>query len=133
MLNSPWIRSLLSSIAAFVIYGGWAYFVNRSHDESLAQMIGVVQGGYSFGLTFVMTLVTEWLYQKFSNQTHQVRYVMVTVCTALFIMPVTIHWMIGTPEILMTILPGFVIGSIYTWVYVLGLSKVVLETTAEPS
>jgi hypothetical protein len=34
-----------------------------------------------------------------------------------------IHFLVGTPEILMTIMPGFVIGSVYTAVYVVSLAK----------
>lgn len=121
MLNSPFVRSLLSGIAGFVVYGGWAYFVNAEHGQELAMMIGLVQGSYSFALTFVMTLVTEWLFRRCNGQFAMI---MGVVCTALFVTPYAIHMLIGTPEILMTILPGFVIGSIYTGVYVMGLKKV---------
>lgn len=124
MLSSPLARSFFSGLAGFVVYGGWAYFVNESHGQDLAMMIGLVQGSYSFALTFVMTLVTEWLFLKCNGQFFTI---MAIVCTALFVTPYLIHMLIGTPEILMTILPGFVIGSIYTGVYVVGLKKVKVE------
>ena len=106
-LNTPFVRSLLSGLAGFVVYGGWAYFVNVDHGQDLAMMIGLVQGSYSFALTFIMTLVTEWLFEKCEG--HFVT-IMAIVCTALFVTPYLIHMFIGTPEILMTILPGFIIG-----------------------
>ena len=120
MLSSPLIRSFFSGLAGFAVYGGWAYFVNAEHGQELAMMVGLVQGSYSFALTFVMTLVTEWLFRQ--CQGHFVL-IMSIVCTALFITPYMIHLAIGTPSILMTILPGFVIGSIYTGIYVLGLKR----------
>ncbi len=123
MLNSSLMRSFLSGIAGFIAYGGWAYYVNLDHDADLAMMIGLVQGSYSFVLTFVMTLTTESLYKRFKESKNQVLFVMITVCAGLFTTPYVIHMFIGTPEILMTILPGFVIGMIYTWVYVVGLKK----------
>ena len=124
-LNTPFVRSVLSGLAGFVVYGGWAYLVNVDHGQDLAMMIGLVQGSYSFALTFIMTLVTEWLFEKCDGQFLTI---MAIVCTALFVTPYLIHMFIGTPEILMTILPGFVIGSIYTGVYVMGLKRVKVET-----
>lgn len=115
----------MSGLAGFFAYGGWAYFVNMGHGQDLATMVGLVQGGYSFALTFFMTLLTEWLFRKCNGR---LAMIMTIVCTALFIMPYVIHILIGTPEILMTILPGFVMGTFYTGFYVTGLKKV--ETSA---
>lgn len=84
-------------------------------------MIGLVQGCYSFVLTLTMTLISEWLYGRWANSSGQMFYVVATVCGVLFIIPLGIHAMMGTPEIVTTILPGFVVGSIYTWVYLMGL------------
>ncbi|MDG2277524.1 MAG: hypothetical protein P8L31_06145 [Pseudomonadales bacterium] len=122
--NASLLRSFLSAIAGFSVYGGWAYYVNADHGTGLATMIGLVQGGYSFVLTFVMTLVTEWLFKRFTESKNQVAYVMITILIALFTMPYVIHVFIGTPAIWMTILPGFAIGAMYTGLYVFGLKKI---------
>ena len=84
---------------------------------------GVVQGSYSLLLTFVMTLATEGLYRALSLVYGGLYWLMMIVCLSLFTTAYGIHYLVGTPEILMTILPGFVIGSIYTLVYVLGLKR----------
>lgn len=122
--NASLMRSFLSAIAGFSVYGGWACYVNADYGTDLAMMIGLVQGGYSFVLTFVMALVTEWLFKRFTESKNQVAYVMITVSSALFTMPYVIHLLLGTPAIWMTILPGFVIGTMYTRLYVLGLEKI---------
>ena len=120
---NPVMRSFLAGLAGFVAYGGWAFYANSSHGDMIALRSGVVQGSYSFVLTFVMTIVTEWLFTKLYGKLLWLPTLMVIVCSVLFTTAYTINMIAGTPEILMTIFPGFVIGSIYTLIYVIGLSK----------
>ncbi len=123
MLNSPLVRSLLAGLAGFLAYGGWAVYANWSHGETIAYRSGLVQGSYSFLLTWVMTLVTEWLFAKLANVPFRVALLMCMVMPILFATAYAINYAAGTPEILMTIIPGFVIGSTYTLVYVIGLER----------
>lgn len=127
MLNSPQIRSLLAGVAGFVAYGSWAVYANWAHGETIALRSGLVQGSYSFVLTWVMTLVTEWLFTALADVAYKVPLLMAIICTTLFATAYAINYAAGTPEILMTILPGFMIGSIYTLVYVLGLRRQVVQ------
>lgn len=123
-LNTPLIRSLLAGLAGFVAYGSWASFANWPHGEAIALRSGLVQGSYSLVLTLSMTLVTEWLHNRFINLPGTILWVMLIVCPALFTTAYVINMIAGTPEILMTILPGFVIGSVYTLVYLMGLQRI---------
>lgn len=127
MLNSPLARSLVRSIGAglagFAFYGGWAVFVNWPHGETIALKSGLVQGSYSFAVTLSMTLVTEWLHKLAIEFTYRIPLLMLTICSALFCTAYGINYVAGTPEILMTIIPGFIIGSTYTLIYIFGLEK----------
>lgn len=123
MLNSPLVRSLLAGLAGFVAYGGWAVLANWSHGETIAIKSGLVQGSYSFCLTWVMTLATEWLHGLFLNLTYRVWRLMISICSVLFATAYSINYVAGTPEILMTIIPGFIIGSVYTLVYIMALER----------
>ena len=60
--NSPLLRSALAGGAGFVVYGGWAVYANIEHGTTIGIRSGLVQGTYSLVLTFIMTLVTEWLF-----------------------------------------------------------------------
>ncbi len=122
-MNAPFLRSLLAGAAGFVGYGGWAFFANLSHGSEIAARAGWVQGTYSLVLTFVMTFVTEWLFARTKELAHGMAVTVLIVCIILFSSAYGIHMVAGTPEILMTILPGFIIGTIYTAVYVWGLQK----------
>lgn len=106
-----------------VVYGGWAVFANADHGAAVSIRAGLVQGTYSLVLTFLMTLVTESLHAKLGGTALGNVAVVGIVCMILFVTPFGIHMLNGTPEILMTILPGFLIGCVYTAVYVVGLHR----------
>ena len=117
-LRRRWVRSLLPAIAGFCAYGGWAYLANMSHGSQAAGTAAVVQGSYSFILTLSTTLVMERLYSAFHGQQQRVLKVIGATCLGLFLTAYGINWLANTPEILATILPGFLIGSAFTILYV---------------
>lgn len=121
MTSAGFLRSLVAGLAGFVGYGGWAWYANLDHGADIAMRSGLVQGGYSLVLTFLMTIVTEYLYSSWQHHASAAIRTTLLVSTILFCSAYTIHMLVGTPEILMTITPGFIIGTIYTYVYVLGL------------
>lgn len=102
-------------------------FANWPHGEDAAIRAGIVQGSYSLALTLCMTLITEWLFLRLADVPLRLPMLMAVVCTGLFTTAYSINMIAGTPEILMTILPGFVIGTLYTLVYVLGLQRIERE------
>ena len=121
--SSPLLRSTVAGIAGFAVYGTWAVYVNASHGMAVAMRSGLVQGTYSFILTLLVTLMTEWLFSKIGSMRFGPAVTVGIVCSMLFATAYAIHMLVSTPEILMTILPGFVIGSLYTSAYVLGLRR----------
>ena len=124
MTLSPLQRSLLSGIAGFVAYGGWAFWVNAPHSLEMGVMAGILQGSYSFLLTLGMTLVMEYLMQKLSVVPGRAILTVILASSGTLSVAYGIQWLNGTPEILLTILPGFVIGTVYSAVYVAGLNRV---------
>lgn len=124
---SPTQRSMVSAFCALFGYGGWAYLVNSMHGMPAAIKAACVQGGYSFALTFVVTLLIEVLYQTLQSLFSNVRliefFTIFLACLALFSTSWWINAMAGTPEILSTVLLGYVIGGVYTFSYVKSLGK----------
>lgn len=123
-MNTPLFRSLGAGLIGFVAYGGWAWYANMAHGDAVAMRSGLVQGVYSLVLTFVTTMLTEALYAR----TRQALLTVGVVSIGLSVGSWFVHMLFGTPEILMTILPGFVIGTAYTAVYVAGLRRAMLVT-----
>ena len=62
IIHSPILRSLLSALAGFIIYGLWAYWVNSSEDRGRALVSALTQGSYSFIITLVLNFFMEWFY-----------------------------------------------------------------------
>jgi len=121
--TSPLLRSTLAGILGSIVYGGWAMYANSGHGDAIALRSGLVQGSYSLAITFAMTLVSEWLFLAFAVVPGRVFVTAAVVSGVLFTSSYGIHHIVGTPEILMTIVPGYVIGSVYTVVYLLGLQR----------
>ncbi len=61
------LRSMLAGLAGFVVYGSWAYFINRNYGQDMALRAGLTQGSYSLVLTMSTTLLMEQLLILFKN------------------------------------------------------------------
>jgi len=130
LISNPWwrskgLRTYGPAVAGFLVYGLWACFANSDHGTPVAVRSGLVQGSYSFVLTLTTTVLMQRLYQRWAGLPGRGVWVTLTVCTGLFATAYGINWLAGTPEILMTILPGFFIGCLFTATYIKGLSKLV--------
>ena len=123
LLRSPRVRATGAGLAGFVAYGGWGWWVNLGYGQFVAVKAGLVQGSYSFLLTFFSTLLMEWLYARLKGQPFPVVTTTVLTSVLLFIVAFCIQTAAGTPEVLLTILPGYVVGTVYSGVYVAGLAK----------
>ena len=119
----PAARSLLAATVAAFAYGGWAYFVNASVSEQAGWRAAAIQGGYSFVLTTGMTLLMDYFLGVFRDTSQTVLKTTATISAICFAVAYGVHWAANTPEILMTILPGFSIGFAYTLTYVIALNR----------
>jgi len=94
-----------------------------SHGSSAAIKAAVVQGGYSFVLTCLLSLLIESLFQRYCHWRYGVLLTGVFVCGLLYGLSWGINVLAMTPEILWTILPGALISTIFTASYLLGLKE----------
>lgn len=117
-------RSLLSAVSGLLGFGIWAYWVNSEHGQLAAIKAALTQGSYSFIVTFLNTYVIECVYRCLVN----IRFRLVATATLTSLVVCTLSWCVntlsGTPEVMMTILPGCAISSIYGFAYTLALKKV---------
>jgi len=107
--------------------GGSAVFVKWQQGVLRGCNAGVVQGSYSFVLTLCMTMLIESVFRissKVFNREHFVNWSTIIICcAAVFSVSWGIHAFVGTPEILRTVILGYVIGGIYSITYVYGLAR----------
>ena len=108
------LRSLLAATAGFVVYGSWGFFVNYAHGLTVALKAGITQGSYSFTLTLIMSLIMEGLFQLSERPKVKFSLTFFIPCLLIYSTAWSIHTLAGTPEILLTILPGATISTLYT-------------------
>jgi len=88
---------------------------------------GIVQGSYSFVLTLCMTLLLEVVFKlsnRVFNRAQLINWTTIIICCiAVFSVSWGVNAAAGTPEILRTVILGYVIGSFYIVTYVYGLAR----------
>lgn len=130
LLSNTWFRVSMSAVAALLAYGLWAYWINLDHGASVAMKAGLVQGAYSFSLTFFLSLLIEYLFQCWSHWRFGVPLVAMVVCGLLYSFSWGINVLAMTPEILWTILPGATMSTLFTISYLIAL-KLSQENTGD--
>ncbi len=102
--------NLISACLAFLMWGGWAFYVNRSGEPWIS---GLVQGTGSFLITLLMVWAVTALYQRCAHLSFGVflpAFLIVAVtgsCLALA------HYIVGTQNILKTIAPALCVALLF--------------------
>lgn len=113
--------NLTSAILAFVLWSGWAYFVNggpSTEGHSSAPMVSALtQGTGSFIITLIMVRLVSWIYHLLP--VHSARIVSAALITVSITGSclATAHAVVGTPEIVSTIAPALAVAfffNVYT-------------------
>jgi hypothetical protein len=119
---------VLTAIAGFVGYGVWASLVNMEHGLVASVKAGLVQGSVSFILTLSVNYWIEWLYRSFERSNFRDTLTVLVASLSLVLVSFSINFIAGTPNIILTILPGAIFGSFYVYSYLRYNVKKVFET-----
>lgn len=124
-LLNPRFAKYIFALAAFTGYGGWAVYSNIMDGSESSMIIawraGCIQGVYSAILTLANMLMLEYSYHRFFSGYAPLLarvYTVASVMFAQYLLIVPIHIVNGTPNIFLTLLPGIVIGSLFSFVYI---------------
>lgn len=117
------VRLLIPPFIGFLFYGSWAFWVNYEHGQALALKAAFTQGSYSFTITLVLALIVEWLFLRLKNWPFPLFCIGLIACSFLYLTSWSLNYFAGTPNILMTILPGAAVSTVYTFIYITGLNK----------
>lgn len=123
-VKNPIIRLLVPPVAGFLFYGCWAFWANWDHGQMVAAKAALVQGSYSFVITLSLALLVEWLYCLLRPLRWRAWWVGVTACLLLYSTSWGINALAGTPNILLTILPGAAFSTVYAVIYVMALVNI---------
>lgn len=114
---------LFNAFAAMIVYGGWAVYANFEHGQHAYVMAGLVQGMYAFISTLTMTSAARWMYEKFGRGHQGILSGFSFGFMVMLAIPVIVHNIAGTPDILETILPGLIWGTGYLLTYLILAEK----------
>lgn len=118
---SPVTRSLVFASLGALAYGSWAYYVNA--DEGMGWPTALVQGSFSFVLTMTLTLLIERLFGQLGRNLTGASTTFALASLFMFSTAYALQFLAGAPHILMTILPGWAIGSVYAGAYTTALFR----------
>jgi hypothetical protein len=121
---------LVSAALAFVLWGGWAYYVNRGGSVGTGVMSGLTQGLASFTITLLMVRAIQWLQGFFSRRLYQIALPPLLTVAFTGSCLLMLHLLAGTPNIAMTILPALSVAYLFCLVTAIRLiSKNTLKET----
>ncbi|MFK7732814.1 MAG: hypothetical protein AB8B48_14435 [Pseudomonadales bacterium] len=126
ILSSPGLRALGSAVAGFIGYGAWAWLANMNHGGEMALRAALTQGTYSFVITLILTGLMEWLFSRLIGWPKRRRFLgsTIPVCLLLYLSSYSVNYLAGTPNILLTILPGAILSTLYAFSYIGALAKI---------
>lgn len=123
LASTPARRVALMCVAAFVLYGGWAFGVNVRHGWETARAAGLAQGVSSTVSTVIITSLIEWCLKAFGRQRGGWLWAWLLPPTLTGLMHSAFQWAVGTPEVLVTVAFSVVMGYAFAGAYVRGVLR----------
>jgi len=111
--NNRRTRILIPAIGAAIVYGSWALYANWDHGLSSAVKASLTQAAMSFFFTAFISSLIEYLFTLSQRLLFRFLLPVFGASALTSSLLVLAHVMVGTPEIVRTILPSIVIGFIY--------------------
>lgn len=102
--------SYMSAILAFMLWGGWAFYINNSYSTDSGIISGITQGTASFMITLFMVHLVTYLYHKFTHPIAKLIMPAIVTVSLTSVCLVNIHLMVGTPQVFYTISPALSIA-----------------------
>jgi hypothetical protein len=118
-------RALLVGTGAVLLFGGWALFANREHPVADMTRAALAQGAFSFVSSTCSVLLLEYLYSR--GRTPAQKVILGAIGTpAIILLAMTAgHVVARTPNVVVTLLPSWISGTIFCVVYTLNLRRLV--------
>lgn len=110
--DSLWMGFLAA--AAFVC---WGLFVNWDYGLGARIQVALTQGALGLTATFFSAELVVALVRKFRQSPHPVLKAGVASWILIYAIVWAVHFLAGTPEIFMTMLPGMITGVFFSFGY----------------
>lgn len=104
------IFNLFSALLAFVLWGGWAYYINSASSAKSGVVSALTQGTASFLITLFMVHAVSFLFHWFQNPVTKVLLPAIVVVSFTSLCLVNVHLLMGTPRVFYTIFPALTVA-----------------------
>lgn len=108
---------------AAVVFGGWAAYVNSEYGLFVLLRTGLGQGLYALFSTWIVSKTAADIYAFAGGKLRGFVAGFIASFLIMVSIPLAIHHVLGTPEIIAAILPGIIWGSGYIATYLWVFSK----------
>jgi len=98
-----------------LLWGGWAFFINDDGDSHSGIISGTAQGSCSFIITLFMTHSIAIQFNKFSSGIFRIFFPPVITVGITGTMLISVHIMVGTPSILVTVSPALTVALVFSF------------------
>lgn len=95
-----------AALLAFVVWGGWAFYVNQPAGPAVGLASGVAQGTVSTFMTFVMIKAVTFIFRRLRSRLLQLTLPTTLTVGAAAGFLILVHSQVGTPNIFWTIFPS---------------------------
>ena len=128
-INTSKQFTYISALLAFILWGGWAFYVNGESGNEARILSGITQGTFSFIITLLMTKVIAYQYNKFSRVIFKIFFPPIITVSITGTLLILIHVKVGTPAILKTVSPALTVALLFSFftVYKLHLESIRLR------
>lgn len=112
--NKPFsVTPVLAGVLAALVYGSWAAFVNSEHGTAMSVKAGLGQGSYALFSTWIVTAAAIRSLNYFGYAPRDKLLAFTLTFLIMLMIPVVIHALLGTEDVLEAITPGLIWGSFY--------------------
>jgi hypothetical protein len=105
------------------MYGAWALWANSAHGAAAGWRAAGTQFLVSFVVTLAITTVMEQVHASLPSRLRRVGGAIAASVGMTVLLTLSLHFASGTPEILATVVPVLMLGSLYCIAYVANLER----------
>lgn len=120
LLNQRYFAPLVAAL----VYGLWAGWVNSEHGIDTGIRVGLVQAAYAFLSTLTVAEAAKWMYSRITPSFVHLTLTFLATFFVMLAIPLAVHSIANTPDIMEAILPGLLWGSLYVLVLLIHLDRI---------
>ena len=127
------VQNVIAGVLAFIIYGGWAAWVNSEYGFDVTLRAGLGQGIYAFFSTWFVTAIARKMLARYGIGLLGKTVSFMSAFLVMLAFPIVIHNILKTPDILEAIFPGLIWGSGYIGFVIWASAKTIASTKTDSS